>query len=301
MIVNPARGCGQKKEDAFYAECESAPGGNLQRWIHILDDGGTEHELPLWYAPPRKSIMFNPQASLVANEIVRDGDEFSFLDEDVDLFVSLKGRIPSRGLVDHVGGKFYSAYSFYQETMAHGPSRRMSRDSAVTLARYIHKYGPCPIFFTHSRIPVIGPEQRGEVERVCVACLDSLEIKEDRWQRTWENQDLSLFRGGSGYNGNRSIMLAVLSIVSQLEKNWKNRRNNPAYQAAKELFDSVQFAERPFGATWITRISYTVPSDDVIDTAALSVPNIALIDLGADGGDGKIVGYSTPKEMEVNE
>ena len=240
--INPERGCGKKKEGAFYAENESSPGGALRMWTDILDDGGCYEEMAVWEVPSRQTIRFQARASLVACELIRMGDQFGFQDEKVDRFISLgtpapSGRIPRSGLVDHVGANHYSAYSFRQEMREKGLSRRLPKSFALELARWIAEYGACPVFFTHSRIPVIG-DNMAECEDILAECMGY--NPEKVWRLpTWYHEGLTMYatKDLDSYSGHSSVLIPILSLVNQLDRNWQVHAENPAYMRALEFFD----------------------------------------------------------------
>ena len=52
------------------------------------------------------------------------------------------------------------------------------------------------------------------------------------------------------------------------------------YDAAKEFFKNVSFVEQPFGLSWLTKVTYTLP-DDVLETqdSIFDIPGINILDL----------------------
>jgi hypothetical protein len=125
---NPKRGCGTKVPGGFYAETEMSRGGVLNLWTWLLGDGLEGGINCLLNIPPRRAIYGNLAASLVIGEFVGADvpmEGIGIFDALHEMFDGLRGRTADIALFDHVGSQYYTPWSFAQEVMAYGPSRRI--------------------------------------------------------------------------------------------------------------------------------------------------------------------------------
>ena len=67
-MSNPARGCGKKKKDAFYAEGSIGAGGSLHAKTWFLGDG-IDNVIPV-SLPPRKMMYGNIAATIASGEVI---------------------------------------------------------------------------------------------------------------------------------------------------------------------------------------------------------------------------------------
>jgi len=273
-FANPARGCGTKKRGGYYAESEMEAGGILNMWTWLLGDGLEGGENCLLSIPPRRAIYGNLAASLALGEFIP-------LDAPTDFnglegfYEALKGRTSSVALFDHVGSKFYTSWAFATEAKQYGPSRRIMPAMAEELAKYV----PLPIVFTHSQMPLF----RDEVERAeavyFIEELMGVNGADLSMEAIWFNQEWGIYSGNDA--GDSHYMTYILSLMWRLKK-WTDKQDD-LYQEARKFFNGLNYAEQPFGVSWITRVGY-VPKNDADETDVaddLTAKGINLIDLNA--------------------
>lgn len=261
---NPIRGCGTKAEDACYGESPPPnPNGLLDPWSWLFGDGFSD--LLVLTVPPRKMIVCNPAATIYLRELERDSVPTFNSRAKAEGYARMLQRTKNTGIADHVGQEAYSVISFYKETIVHGISRRMSRQTARELSTYMWNYGPLPILFTHNRIPVFDDRQHlGEAIKVIDPCLEygNLLAEDEKvtYIPTWEEEDWSQFTFGKPYgsHGNiHHIIMYMLLVVEDLDRNWRVHSNRPGYQDARDFFKDIRFVEQAFGMTWMDHITMT--------------------------------------------
>lgn len=279
MSGNPGRGCGKKKEDAFYLE-GGAPSakGNLWAWTWAL--GGHDASAPI-VLPPRQVVGVNPAACLTTGTLVKADDQYEPAEWDAPTYYRLLDSTKRIGVGDHVGADNYTAVSFAKETMEYGLSRRVPRNVAALFAELIRKHGAIPSMMTHSRIPVFSTEAEMNV---------ALELALDIWPEmendlhkcaTWMVKDWGMYCSirRNQYNGKRSAMIPILNVVGGLDKDWESHKGNPKWQAARETYDKFFYHEQVFGMAWILQVTYTVPENGKVDESLFNIPGLRFLDL----------------------
>jgi len=280
---NPKRGCGTKKYDACYAEADIfSEDGMLQPWTWLLGDGIKDNMYI--QVPPRQVILINPVATITLKSLIGKDWPFEIPEESEPLYKRLSYVTKATGIADHVGDKFYSAFSFMAETLEYGPSRRISKDMAKELATIIWNEGPIPMLFTHNRIPVL----RHEEDRVRLMSLvsDCFEEGKIDWEKsnwlipTWWHKDWGMYR--DNWVGNSHYLIPVLGCVDIIEKSWKTVRNEEPWQRLKDFMrdtEHIAFTEQPFGLSWLCKVTYTLDVDGLADATMLDVPGLNIINL----------------------
>jgi hypothetical protein len=248
---NPKRGCGTKKKDAFYLE-----GGELSRqgelwagtWFlgsGLFDDLDTARGCNITI-PPRQMGVYNLPATIANGQLEIATGKFVPVDqENVNVYNRLRGqkRLKRIGIFDHVGTSHYSPWSFADEIMQLGPSRRVTPEFALFVAALIRRIGPVPVLFTHSKMPVFEASEDRD------AAIRSLGIDTEilHLDPTWMRVKFGMY--SDMYNGHRSYLIPVLKELA----------------LGTSVPMGIQFCEQPFVASWYTRVTYTLPDDGMID------------------------------------
>lgn len=276
MSCNPHRKCGRKKTDSFYLEADIAgedEEGTLRPFTWVLGDG-LDKTIPMTI-PPRKTIFLNPAATLSELELVRIEDGFDINER----YYRMLEKTRDLGIGDHVGANNYSVWSFANEVIEYGPGRRITPQEAQMYAEILQVHGPFPMLFTHSRMPIFENEEQLEEafhivdDTIGIPLWGPLEVT-----ATWDHQDWGQYaRQSSGFFHPMRLILVVLDAI---DKQWKMNKDQPAYIAAKKFFEDVSFVEQPFGLSWLTKVTYTLP-EDVRETPDIifDIPGINILDL----------------------
>jgi len=110
--INPPRGCGNKKANAFYAESGAgSPAGGLNLWTWMLDHGVSDSNSLYVRFPPRQSIIMSPVFLLVTKSLHIIEADFATArsfplpvpNGRVTEFSEMAKRIRTIGAGDHVG------------------------------------------------------------------------------------------------------------------------------------------------------------------------------------------------------
>jgi hypothetical protein len=261
--ANPKRGCGTKKKGGFYLE-----GGEL-------DEGGT-----LWTAtyffgsgllvdmdsirgvniqvPPRQMNIHNIPGTIANAQLEPATSKFVPVDTaNWTVYQNLKGkRVKRLGIIDHVGSSYYTPWTFSEETRMLGPSRRTTEEFAFTVAALIQRYGPIPVLFTHSEIPVFETA----VDREDALTTLMMEPSRKMLEPTWLWEDFGMYAGMDP--GNTHYMRHILRAMD-----------------SGETFDNVMTIEQPFVASWYTRVTYTLPEDGRINDKIQNMYDAGLINI----------------------
>lgn len=267
-VANPERGCGTKKEGGFYAEGTTSPNGALSLWTWILGTC-TEAGLNCFVSPPaRKVVQGNLAASLVMGEFVsndvpferRIGSEKNYLGKQ---YATLKRQAAPVALFDHVGSKFYTPHEFMKEVRELGPSRRITPQVAEEIA----KMTPIPVVFTHSDIPLFRDEaERDAVVELAAGLLSEYDQDQVRYLPTWMSPEWGLYSSCKD-RGDDHYLRQILGLLSRLKRQPRLIDTSEAWAALAAVMGRANFQEQPFGATWITKITYVKRRDDPADIA----------------------------------
>ena len=277
--TNPTRKCGKKKADGFYGEAgDSCAGGFLWPWTWLLGDGIDKTILA--NVPPRKMVLINPAATIAAGELVWKGDAGTI--EDMELYNQLSAdKTKSIGVGDHVG-RMYTPYNFAQECKLYGPSRKMTEQEAAAIGKLIHHVGPLPIMFTHSEMPIFKDiEQRDEALRLIAECRN-VDLSHYYLSPVWEDKNWGQYAVSDHLHGSNNYLVLVLEFLDRLFKDWKEYKIEPGYKEARDFFKGISFVEQPFGLSWLTNISYTLPKDGESKRDLDVIPGLKIIDLNGD-------------------
>ena len=280
-VSNPKRGCGYKVAGGFYAECEFGAGGILSPWTWVLGDGLEGGVNCLAAAPPRRTVYGNLAGSLVLGELVGSDVPLYFVkDDEAMVYEGLKQRSGTVALFDHVGSKFYTAWSFAEECKQYGPSRRLSPVMARELAGQV----PLPIVFTHGRMPLFrSVEARSKAIWLMNELIDGFVLEDYGVGPTWLAESWGIYSGME--NGADSWLRPLLSVWHRLEKDWHLVKDNPLFQEAKVIFDNCLLVEQLFGVSWITKVGYVPEKEEDVQEVAqrMGKMGIGVIDLEAEG------------------
>lgn len=235
IVSNPERGCGTKKEGGCYAESgDGSPFGVLlNNWCLGSHIEGAEN----FYieVPPRGVHVFNPAASLTYGELIND--------RNATALISLREKVGTIGLLDHVGATNYTPRTFAAEVFEHGISRRIP----PPVAREIARFCPIPIFFV-AKLPIFPDDIQA------IAAWASLphegeetpnfnttpSWRDPRWSLRRKRDDLDPYRGHDHY-------MAELIQASKVEDG---------------SLDELPTQQMVFFAGWITRVTYILHADE---------------------------------------
>lgn len=302
---NPARGCGHKRPGGFYAEGgEIGIGGALNAFTWLLGDGlaHSPHNI-MTRIPPRQMVIGNTYAALLEGEFVDYLVPYEPRFEDTGRLVELKKRVPPFAIFDHVGSNHYSPFSFAEECMKYGPSRRIPPDIAkmLLLGPEVKRKGkageaekgrkeqreggmlPIPIIFTHSKMPVFKSQaQKTEVLELAECIIDGYESDKKYHGATWQKEDWGLYAKFKDL-GHDHYLPAILSIFHVLDNEWSRVKNSPLWQQAKEVLGKVERVEQVFGASWICQVSYVLPKDnEPVHDFVNELDGLNILDLSGD-------------------
>lgn len=292
--TDPERGCGRKQPDAFYIEGVSSSRGTLNPWTWVLGNG-MDKTIPL-QLPPRKTQVVNIPATMVLKQVVWPDKNIQMSTAQATLYDWLTPEgVKPIGIADHVGASNYTAAQFAQEAMAHGVSRRITPDLARTYGVALQAYGAVPILFTHSKVPVF----RSMEERDLV-CSMSFHFSESdvhikptwevqRWGELygrWSAYSRDRATGVEYYDGGRSYLVHVLNTLDYVERYAKKYTEKSETDEERiAAFAGLHYQEQAFGISWVNRLTYTLPTDHMIDPNILDIPSITIVDLDAEGGE----------------
>lgn len=275
---NPKRGCGFKQEDAFYAEGgDHGPGGQLWSWTWCVGDG--IDDISPVTVPPRTLVACNPAASIVEGSLTRN--PYDVPDWNEAIYEKLLEAMAGQGVADHVGDNHYSAYSFAQETISRGPSRRIPPNQAKAIGLYIYRHGPIPALYTHNRVPVFRSGVQRETARQFVEDLYNVKRNEfPNMVASWALDNWGMY---ARQNQNRCLehyMIPVLRVINTLEHRWVSVQEHEVWKEARDFFGDLTYVEQTIGLSWICRVSYTLPKDrEKISEVAQEIPGLFRIDL----------------------
>jgi len=278
--ANPNRKCGTKKENSFYLECAMGAGGALSSWTWLLSDG--IDEVITIKLPPRSMTVINPIATIVEREIVladESTDRYNSKDEKSLLYEHLRSKTRDLGIGDHVGSDNYSPHDFAEEVRNYGPSRKVSRLNAETYALILKKYGPFPIMFAHSNIPVFRDKHQRDKAIALGMGIDD-RYWHNEYVSTWRMLDWGQYVRKDQVDGRNQYIVRFLEILDKVRTVRATPENQDAYIQFNAFMKGVTFMEQPFGLSWITKISYTLPSSGILeDESILKIPGIKILDL----------------------
>lgn len=259
-----ARGCGSLRAGKSYLQGGMGPGGRLKAWAWLLSRHieGDKDNL-LISSPARQVRIINLPASIVAGRIIypEQTEKITALKEiDLAEGLDLFERLPQNAVLDHVGSKYYTPYSFAAECEAHGPSRCMPRQVVKEIAPYL----PCPIVFTHSSMPIMAGESVSDIFDWAVTTLahDTLKVSDAHSDQNpvWFNKEWGLYRNDK--NGSDHMLTLILEAISWAALG----KDKPLYSVMPApLYDQVMYVEQPFGVSWLNRAVYIQKGDETED------------------------------------
>ena len=260
---NPIRMCG-RKHDGFYIE--SGPGsihGSLSLVTLVTGDLRQSGENILCEIPPRGVHRFCPVDTLRLGEVCFDAAAASTPLSRKEVERIAYNGTKSLGLIDHVGSNHYTPVSFVIELHELGASRRVTEEMAREVIA-INRMGitAIPIFFTHSRIPLLSDAEYYEA-------MDAL-------YRIWPDTCYpgSLYEGASythskwgmrreKWGGIWESVPAAAWFVLELANAAAADDGDGHYASVKELFEQCKYHEQLLCASWIKQVTYVTSSGQV--------------------------------------
>ena len=288
MTNNPSRGCGTMKEDSYYLKgfMDSDGHGQLWPWTWVLGDG--YDEVILIEFPARQVTVINPAAIMTTKELITAAPRYRPSSDTLkERYADMKTRTRGVGIGDHVGATHYSAHSFAKETKELGPSRKISRDTAIQYNEMMAKYGPLPIMFTHKRVPLFRSiyEQEKALDHVQDTSSEEINWGEKNHNATWLDDKWGQYAEKRQTTGQDHYMVQVLGMIGQLDTNWRAHSHTDAWHEARAFAKSLNYVEQPIGLSWLTGVTYTLPSEgkaQAAEKAQLAMPGVDILDLDAE-------------------
>lgn len=279
---NPGRGCGTKKENAWYLEGSLfSADGPLWAWTWLLGDG-VENLFFLGF-PPRGMELINPAATIALREKVLDKPEFHpFGDREREEYNRMRQATRTLGLGDHVGKQHYTPYSFANEVSHYGPSRRVPEKIAIALNETMRERGAIPIIFTHSEMPIFDTYEKAEEARDIIEALypDVVNWNDLNYEPTWIHADFGQYAEREQYTGSDHWLTRVLRAMNDLKNGYLE--GSQAALDARSFFATLRYREQALGMSWITGVTYTLPKGDKFTAAAeaaAKAPGVNILDL----------------------
>lgn len=282
------RGCGSMKENSFYGGADLSVSGGLHTVTWLLGDGVEGGFNIFTEVPPRGHPIINLPATITTGELWWEGmapPQYEAVgDPDAaNRYKRLTSVTKGIGVADHVGSKYYSAHSFARELQAMGPSRKMSPTVAARLAEIIYHFGPVPIMFTHSRMPVFRTADRRDEAFALAQALGTEKLPADyfEWDATWRNPRWGMYAQQGHKTGAHHYMAYLLSYVDGIDRHWSSHKDDDDWKAFRSFMKGIRFVEQPFCLSWLTKVSYTLPADKKVKPDLLKIPGLEFIDLDA--------------------
>lgn len=244
MLVR-RRGCGSLVPGGFYAQSEPSSRGSLRAWTWTLGtmiDASGAHNVLL--SPPRRGQMIiNLPATLASGRLVISPTEHEHERE----YPGLR-NVPRAGLIDHVGSAYYTAWSFANEIMRAGVSRRVTSD----MARLIAPYVPMPILFTHHDIPLPDEGMAADMEAAAwdENVPDDLVRLPSFALPTWGTRNAQPQHWGE----------RVLRWIAQA----RDGRDSSLPPYAPDQWQTVPMMEQAFGLSWVCSVVYVSKGDEEV-------------------------------------
>ncbi len=287
MESNPTRGCGTMSDDSFYLKGDGfSSNGDLWLLTWVLGDGFDE--VMLFDLPSRGVTAINPAATIATRELIPVRPQFRSTSETIMArYKDMLTRTRKIGVGDHVGSDNYSAYSFAKELKEHGPSRKISRDTADVFAKLIMEQGPVPIMFTHSRIPLFRSlyEQEKALEYVQSTLSEEINWGNKNENATWLHDNWGQYAVKGQYTGSDHYLIPVLSMLGEIDRNWRRHMHTEAWHDVRDWAKSLDYVEQPFCLSWLTGVTYTLPATDKEQAAEIvgrDMPGVDILDLDAE-------------------
>lgn len=261
---NPERGCGRKVHDAFYIEGgPMSAGGHLYPFTWLLGNGLSD--FIFLNLPPRQMIFINPAATITTQELIRAEDRYmpSTVKEEA-FFANMCSRTKRIGLGDHVGKSYYSPHSFAEETQQYGPSRRVTPDMAREMKHIFQEHGPIPFMFTHTDMPIFTTkDEMKEAKAIVSDCISGGVEWRAKWNRpVWAHPSWGQYAVENQWTGWNHYLVPILSVMHAIRF---RTRDDIYYQRARNFFGNIRVGEQPFGMSWMTKVTYTLPKDGKIE------------------------------------
>lgn len=303
-IPSVERGCGSAVPGGFYLSATRGAGGILEPWTWLLGDG-VEGGYNVYLNPPeRMHTLFNLPYTLATSEHQTEA-------VDGVTLVSPLDRLKPIAILDHVGKAHYDPYQFADEVEQLLPNRRISHELAAKLVPLC----PIPIVFTHEHIPVVHNTLHRQI--LLEWALDTIR-KQSRYTDSglyeardyykaavWTNEKWGLkTRDSDGKDHWLVPVLQAINLVggiknipdmmqTYVEAGGHDADGNPpprgggAEYAEDDymLSSEISWIEQPFGASWITRVTYVAKDDDTESTLQ-RIKNMGIEPVRIVGSDG---------------
>lgn len=267
-IPSVSRGCGSAVPGGFYLSATRGAGGTLEPWTWILGAGVEGGEQVYLNPPERMHTLFNLPYTLATLEHQTEAVEGVTLVSPLD-------RLKPIALLDHVGKAFYDPYQFADEVERLLPNRRIAPELAAKLVPLC----PIPIVFTHEQIPVVHNtlhrkillEWALDVIKKSMRFTDSGLYSPDEYYKfpVWTNTKWGLkAKDADGKDHWLVPVLQAINLVGGVKNIPEMIMTYPDAETEDDymLSSEISWIEQPFGASWITRVTYVCKDDDTEST-----------------------------------
>lgn len=268
---NPERGCGTKKDNSWYMECEITSEGTAVSWVYCfgshINDG--RNFMPNVSAVGMQQI--NMPASLLDGLITNRTDH--------PMYEALAKKIGILGWLDYVGDGYYSGMSFANEAITMGVSRKVTKENAMLAL----ETAPTVILFL-KKMPLFSTIE--DAQRVSIMAIDYLQSRAilDGNQREsyrmgpcWLEPDWSFEK--DGWWGDTHYMRLIMTALHWLKADTSGPSDFG--NEMREMARLGKFRAMPFGMSIINRVSYTKPLDGKEMDRDANKFGVSIIDLEA--------------------
>lgn len=149
---------------------------------------------------------------------------------------------------------------------------------AKVLSKLISIHGPVPMMFTHSQMPMFRHKAELGLALDHVSDMYQIDCNSLYSGPTWTHDNWGLYAREGQWTGHNHFMPPVLAAIDHVEK-LSPLEDREAFLRARSFFRSLYYEEQPFGLSWLTRVSYTLPLEGTPDEDVLDLPGVNVIDL----------------------
>ena len=292
---NPVRACGSKVPDSYYLEGDEVNddgSGMFWAWTWFLGDGIEDFiYVSKNQLPPRSTVVANPAGTITEKTLVRGDYPYEPIKANMAAYTNMLSRTMQIGSADHVGTNNYTPWSFAKETNTLGPSRKITKEMAKVFAGIFQNHGPFSMLFSHSQIPVFESiDQRDTMIRLAEESfsysLDLLGLAQEfpadlRWLGPcWNRPTWGQYSFKNQEPGFQHFMVPVLITLDKMES--REGRSEDHWAKVRKEYSKLRFTEQIYGASFMTKVTYTLPKEgkeEAADKVQNDIPGVDILDL----------------------